>query len=161
MKQLALIIILLLAITATMDAHKTRRRGIKANPSITAVADTSTVRQRADTLDAGVDSMVRRSRYDKPLRSYVETLFVTNTLDRTLVAIELTLIYKDISQNEMHRVTRWLQCSIPPGATRMLTFSSWDRQQSYYYRHSRRPKRAQGSPYDIKTAVNRVVVSAK
>ncbi len=113
------------------------------------IRDSVTTRSIFDTIHAPAPSEVRLSGYDKPLRSRVESLFVTNNLDREIFEIEITLTYTDMQGRTLHETTRKIRADIPSATTRHLQFPSWDTQQSFYYRHSRPPRLANVTPYDV------------
>lgn len=106
-----------------------------------------------DTIFSPADSLVRVSGYDKPLNSRKESLFVTNRLDRELTGVTLLLTYSDLSGRMLHEATRTINVIIPAGATRRLLFPSWDSQQTFYYRHGRRPRTQGVTPYDVSCKV--------
>lgn len=135
-----------------MLPDNTRRRGklTPVPPGEQAVA--------TDTIIAPADTLVELSGYDKPLRSTRETMLVTNRLPRAITSLTLTITYLDLEGRELHQVTRTLNDYIPSGATRMVSFRSWDRQQSYWY-HLGRPSRTPGTtPYTIRARVDSVMV---
>ena len=96
---------------------------------------------------------------DKPLNSRTESLFITNRLDRELTEVTLRLSYSDAKGRMLHEATRKLRVIIPSGATRRVEFPSWDRQQTFYYLHGRKPRTANVSPFDVACKVESAVVS--
>ena len=92
------------------------------------------------------DGDITLSGYDKPLRSSVESMFVTNHTSDTLTALRLDCTYTDLRGRELH------------SATRQITFPSWDRQHSFYYHRSQKPRRAAAAPYDFKCRVTSITV---
>lgn len=81
------------------------------------------------------------SGYDKPLTSDKETLFITNNTDRELTAISFYIKYFDANDRQIHKAFHSLDVSIPPGETRMVSFRSWDVQNSFRYKNSRDSRR--------------------
>lgn len=93
--------------------------------------------------------MVSFSGYDKALRSSKETVFVTNLMaDTTVEELRFTITYLDSSRRELHRLSRRVRASVPPGATRRIDFPSWDTQRSFYY-HLSPPPRTSAIPYSV------------
>lgn len=128
---------------------KTTRRNLRVSPDVTAF--------RPDTSVTAIDSAhldkIRLSGFDKPLRSPYETLFVTNGTALRLTEIEIDCDYTDTSGRQLHHRRVRLKCMIPPGHTRQVSFRSWDRQQSFHYRLSARPKRVAATAFDVKCTV--------
>lgn len=95
------------------------------------------------------------SGYEKPLRSTRETIFVTNSSDTDASGIELEIVYFDIDGRELHRRVVALPADLPLGSTRRIDFSSWDRQQTFYFADGPRPRR-QAYPYTISARVTAI-----
>ena len=57
----------------------------------------------------------------------------------------------------LHQAVRRVRADIPSGTTRRIQFPSWDTQNSFYYRYSRRPRTANVTPYDVSCKVNSCV----
>lgn len=112
-----------------------------------------------DTIPSPAPETVRLSGYDKPLGSRVESLFVSNRLDRDIIALEITLTYRDLQGRTLHEATRRVRADIPAAATRRIQFPSWDTQNSFYYRHSRRPRTANVTPYDVTCTVRSCILA--
>jgi hypothetical protein len=105
-----------------------------------------------DTTVAATDSVcldsIGVSRYDKPLRSLRETFFVTNHYADTIVALSLRLRYDTTDGTMLHQRDATVACEIPPGETRQLYLTAWDKQFTYYYYDTRiRPKSTRSVPY--------------
>ena len=152
MKTLMLVMIFAVAASAVALPDKTTRTGLRpvqesAPPPIW---DTGTVSS---------DSVLDIVGYDKPLRSRKESLFITNRSDRHLEKAELSLNYRDMEGRQLHQVTRWVNCDIPAGETRQVTFPSWDTQLSFYYHLSRPPRTASVTPYDVTCRPLRIILS--
>lgn len=120
------------------------------------VADSTTL--RFDTIMAPRAEDIKLSGYDKPLASRVESLFVTNVLNRDICSLEITLTYTDMQGRTLHEATRRVRADVPAGTTRRVQFPSWDTQNSFYYRLSRRPRTANVTPYDVTCRVVRCIL---
>ncbi len=146
--------ILLIGSLFAASAQRTIRKGLKASPE--------TVSQNApDTLRHDLSRRIKISGYDKPLRSALETMFVSNLTDSTMSWIQLELEYRDTHGRMLHSRTIGIDCDIPPEATRQISVRSWDRQQSFYYRRSAKPRRnASATQYDVACTVKGIVLRA-
>ena len=140
--------ILLIAATLSASADRTTRKGLKA---ITVKEQTV----KTDSIDTFVPSpgMIRLSGYDKPLRSYKESIYATNATRRVLSYINIEITYFDESGRQMHKRNVKLNVHIPEGETRQITFSSWDKQRNLYYIKSGKPRTSDGTPYSISAQV--------
>lgn len=132
----------------SVSADKTTRKNLKVLPKV----DRQVV---TDSLDFFTPSpgMIRLTGYDKPLRSYRESIYVSNPSRRTLRYINLEITYFDESGRQMHKRNVKLQVKIPGGETRQLTFPSWDKQRNLYYVKSGKPRTSDGTPYSISAKV--------
>lgn len=155
MNRRAIIVVFLALLTSvtTAEGQKTTRRGLKAAEQ-TAVTDDSLGIQ-SDTIRNPVD-ILTASGYDKPLTSRKESLHLTNNGDARIVAVGLTITYTDFRGTELHKRTVNLKCDVPPHATRLVTFPSWDVQNSFYYEGSTKPRR-QAYPYGITLTADYIV----
>lgn len=89
-------------------------------------------------------------RYDKPLRSLRETFFVTNHYSDTVVSLRLMLRYDAVDGTMLHSRRATINCDVPPGETRQLYLTAWDRQFTYYYNDTRiRPRSSKAVPYTV------------
>lgn len=145
---------MLTASAISLSAQRTTRKNLRPLPAA------------AQTENTGFDTIVNinpddilLTGYDKPLRSNKETIFVTNHTDRRILSITLRIDYSDMKGRQLHSRETTVNCDIPPHQTRQLTFRSWDAQQSFVYHRSQRPRRADFSPYDIRTAICRYVAA--
>ncbi len=86
------------------------------------------------------DSAVALYGFDKPLQSLYESVFARNLTDSTICCVYLTIEYIDRKERQLHKRQCRVKTLIPPGETRLLRFPSWDRQNSFYYEKSRRPR---------------------
>ncbi|MCM1028624.1 MAG: hypothetical protein NC342_03330 [Pseudoflavonifractor sp.] len=145
----ALPLIILAALIAAPMAHGKKR--VTTRPKLerisgAAAADVAV----ADSLP--LDSIIL-SGYDKPLRSRSETLFVTNSSSRRLISLTIVLDYSDLQGRQLHQMTLERGVDIPAGATRQITFTSWDRQMTFVYLNSRRSARSRGIPFTVTAVV--------
>jgi hypothetical protein len=145
---LALTAALLLPLAASPRRQRTTRR-----PLDNAATTPATL---LDTI-AIAPTAVKLAGYDKPMNARAETVFATNTTADDITAMRLTLRYTDLSGRQLHRRSLWIRTDIPAGETRLLSWPTWDRQQSFYYRLSRKP-RAQSTPYDVEARVDSLIV---
>lgn len=153
---------LLLLTVLPLRADKTLRgklRPVAGSIHATSAQTSDSATSPFDTIAAPSPETVRLSGYDKPLGSRVESLFVSNRLDRDIIALEITLTYRDLQGRTLHETTRRVRADIPAAATRRIQFPSWDTQNSFYYRHSRRPRTANVTPYDVSCTVSRCVTA--
>lgn len=104
-----------------------------------------------DSLTLAAD--IRLSGYDKTRESSTESIFVTNQGTSTLLSLKLRVEYKDMDSRQLHQRTVSINCRIPSGETRMLSFRTWDTQHSFFFHRSRRPARTQATPYDVVVTV--------
>lgn len=132
-------------------ADKTLRGRLKPVAAVKAQKIVSS--EPCDTILCPSDSLIALSGYDKPLYSGVESLFVTNFLPDELCELTISLTYTDVSGRQLHEAVRTLSVAVPPGETRRVQFSSWDKQHTFYYKGGRHPRTANVSPYDIKCKV--------
>ena len=142
MRWIACILIALLTAFAATDAcgKRTTRRKLAA-PEATA---------RPALTMAARTGMVSIDRYDKPLRSRYESMFVTNHTDTALTSLKVRIQYITLEGDTIHEAVRQLRSNIPAKATRRVTFSSWDKQLTFYYHLTDKPSRLKGTPYDVK-----------
>ena len=91
------------------------------------------------------------------LYSLYETMFLTNNSSNDLVGIYFTIEYIDRAGRQLNKSKRSLHVDIPAGETRQVRWSSWDRQQSFFYVGSRKP-RIRATGFDIKCRVDSVEV---
>lgn len=135
-------------------AQRTTRRNLR--PITAAVEDTTVA---ADSIIYPQTDVVTLSGYDKPLRSTSESLFATNHSDLIIKSVTILITYIDMSGRQLHSREVTIDTPIPPGETRQLQFRSWDRQKSFVYHRSQRPKRAAYSPYDIIATITSITVA--
>lgn len=152
MREVWISLIILLAGCCAAEAQKTTRRGLKARPprAEVTVADCDTVWSPG--------ARVSVAGYEKPLNSNKESLHITNHTDSTVTVVLAELTYTDFKGNELHKRPVDIKCDIPPGATRMLSFRSWDVQNRFYYEGGPVP-RAEAYPFAVEINVKAIVVT--
>ncbi len=146
-----IIIFLLTVFCSTLLAEKTTRKRLKAKPSnieIIAIEYDTIVPDTAKIIVTG---------YDKSLTSRRESFFVNNLYNRTIKAITITFNYYDLSGRQLHSATNTIECAIPAGETRLLHIPSWDKQLSFYYYLSPRPRR-QSTPFIVTHSVDNILL---
>ena len=162
MNRLTVIAALLLPILLAalpLRADRTLRGRLRTDAAAMAgQPESDSARLRFDTIRTPRPEEVRLSGYDKPLASRVESLFVTNGLNRDICGLEIILTYTDLQGRTLHEATRRIRTDVPAGTTRRVQFPSWDTQNSFYYRHSRRPRTANVTPYDVTCRVTRYIL---
>lgn len=123
--------------------QRTTRQGLKERIEYTAV--------RTDTLELTSDTLVTFSGYDKTLRSRSESVLALNSSADTIVSLTIEITYKDMQGRQIHRRRVTSRQVIPPSERRMLTFASWDKQNSYYYFRSEpgRVRYQSVTPYQV------------
>lgn len=147
-----LIIMLLLTVfCSTLLAEQTTRKRLKVKPSNIEIVTTE-----CDTI-APDTTKIKVTGYDKPLTSRRESFFVTNLYSRTIKAVTVTFNYYDLSGRQLHSATNTIECAIPAGETRLLHIPSWDKQLSFYYYLSPRPRR-QSTPFIVTHSVDNILL---
>lgn len=114
-----------------------------------------------DTLPSELVDSVMLAGYDKPLRSRRESLFVTNRTMWRLASLKLAITYFDTEGRELHGRVVDVGADVPPGATRQVTFPSWDRQLAFVYIHSEQPRRSRAIPYSVSVKVVGATIAAE
>lgn len=148
-----LLIIFLFSVSLPSVARK-----VNTGRGVVKVATDEVERAALDTVKSA--EAVTLSGYDKPLRSYYETLFVTSHMPDTVYRVSVTLNYKDVQGRKLHERTISLPIVLPPGDTRRLDFLSWDKQHSFYYKNGK-PPRSLAVPYDVTVKLNHVLSTRK
>lgn len=97
------------------------------------------------------------SGYDKPLRASRETLFITNHMSADVSRAVFHIEYFDLQGRQIHRRRCSVAVDLPAGETRCVDLPAWDRQGTYYFRGSRRP-RVSGVPYTVAVTPDSVVI---
>lgn len=153
MKPILLSVLILLTFTLPLHGReRTTRTGLRPSAAVNA----TTVKhetQTPDTLSMPDESILKLSGYDKPLRSRRESMFASNLSDSLITSITVEIEYLDMQNRQLHEEIRTINCYIPPHQTRCIYMPSWDRQQSFYYRLSSKPARADGTPFSVKCRI--------
>lgn len=84
-------------------------------------------------------------------------MFVTNHTGRQIDGVTFTIDYFDLSGRKLHSRTLTVRTTIPAGETRQVSFRTWDRQQSFYYRLSSKPRRADGTPFEVAVKIRSAI----
>ena len=156
MNRLFPLLILSLAVL-TAFGQRTTRSHLKAQPEVDAYSGATVVEEEIDTVVAPEAHLVDVNGYDKPLRSRRETFFVTNNSEQPVQGMAFTIDYYDTNGRQLHSAHHQVDVEIPATETRQVSVRSWDKQQSFYYRQSAAPERAQqATPYDIKLTVDTI-----
>jgi len=143
------VIVSLLLLPVTADARKHRSRKLNIDPAAIDRLSPS------DMIVEGVDSLVAFSGYDKPLNSNYETFFASNNNDRRLLKLWVTLNYMTTDGRQFHARSEEIRTNIPSGESRQLTLRSFDRQHSFYYHRSRKPRSNDGiAPFKVTIAID-------
>lgn len=129
-------------------------RKLRPEPEGTA----QTVRAAFDTVAISSRDSVRFYGYEKTLRSNRETMFVSNTGAREIGAIYFSISYFDTSGRLLHRARHRRHISIPAGETRRLDIPSWDKQFTFYYTGSPKP-RVSAIPYTISISADTLLLT--
>lgn len=139
-----------------LDARRNRATRTRLRPAQHEVPEAP----KADTLVSltPAEGDITLSGYDKPLRSSVESMFVTNNTADTVTALRLSCTYTDLHGRQLHSRTVDTDVELLPGSTRQITFPSWDRQHSFYYRRSQKPRRSEATPYDFRCRVTAITL---
>lgn len=149
MKRLLSVIIAWAVVWATsLDADTRTTRGkLKA-----AVKDNTEINiEDVDTLQVIPADSLFISGYDKALRSGRESLRVANRYSRRVSGVVIDIVYRGADGGDMLHARRLrLGCDIPPGETRQLEWSAWDKQNRYYYHGTRvTPRSVKAVPYHV------------
>lgn len=158
MKKCVTLIAFLLATAAMTVAQGrvvTTRKNLKVERSKVPGSDTTL----EDTIRNIGQGDVVLSGFEKPLKSRNETMFLTNNTDYDLKGVVLECKYYDIHGRQLHERIVSVKCEIGIGATCMIGFKTWDVQGAFYYRLSQKPRRANGTPFDVKINVAALIIS--
>lgn len=149
MYRILIMMTLLLGVAAVTSSQtqRTTRKGLR--PATTDAVTNGRATVSCDTVFSSATDSLRISGFDKPLRSSRESMFITNNSHSTVTKIRLAIRYSDSRGRELHSRECTVDCMIPAGATRQVTIKTWDLQQSFYYRRSARPRRADATPFDV------------
>lgn len=127
--------------TATKKSGKTKSKAA-ALPLDTAPA--------ADTIATDIEALVAISGYEKPLRASKETILVTNRDSlRTIDELTLHIEYHTPDGRMLHNRAITVYPLVAPGATRLVTFATWDVNRLFYYHLNRPRTNRQATPYTV------------
>ena len=118
----------------------------------TSACDTIMTDDRAARLAAHYARYITLSGYSKTRNASKESILATNSGNETVIGITLEIEYLSTDGRQITRRKKTIPCNIPPGETRKLDFSTWDRQYVFYYHKSPAPHRAQATPYTIRAS---------
>lgn len=139
-------LLLLLTSTTKAAAQRTTRYGLRI--------ETQKKEQKHKNIDTvAIDSQSDKiiiSGYDKPLKSKKETFFISNNSAVNITGLRICFEYLDIKGRSLHKCEHHIIQTIPSGETRQAAIRSWDVQQSFYYKLSTKPRKQDGTPYDIR-----------
>lgn len=152
LKHIALIAILLSALTADGKKIGFRLAAKESKDEKTGqiTAGSFRIDDSSDYSESGYSlDQISFSGFDKKLNSSTESFFVTNSTNRILTAIMLSIEYLTPDGRQLDKKYHEIKCNIPPGNTRKLDVRSWDTQHSFYYVKSA-PAKASGSPFIVR-----------
>lgn len=86
--------------------------------------------------------------FDKPLSSTIETFFLQNRSENTIKKVVMEMEYFTIDSLQLHKRMVEIDCDVPPQETRKIDIKSWDKQKSYYFHQSVKPRR-QATPFKV------------
>ena len=153
---LSALISLIMAITCHGQRVNSIAKKLKLSENTTRSADN----EPFDTIKA-YDGSIRFSGYEKTLRATKETVLVSNVIeDRDISAIIFTVTYNDKSGRLLHKRRLTVHQDIPAGETRKIDFPTWDRQMTFYYCGSPRP-RVSAIPYNVTIEPDTILLSRK
>lgn len=139
-----LLIILAAIITLTASAQRRNSTSPRLKPADHQVHQTMLF----DTI-AVKKGMLTFAGYDKKMRANKETVFVTNNTSCDIFRLIFRVEYFDMQGRQLHSQRVQLNTDLSAGQTRCLNFPSWDRQGSFYFHQSQRP-RVSAAPYDVR-----------
>lgn len=149
-----------MASTINVAAQKTTRKGLRAVAETPENARTETTASDTIVPDSSA-CPISVAGYDKPLRSSRETFFITNRTPHDILGLRMRIEYSDIHGRTLHQRELFIPIDLPSGATRQASVKSWDVQKSFHYRLSPKPKRSDGTAYDVKCSVISATVKTK
>lgn len=103
-----------------------------------------------DTCNHGYElSQIVFSGYDKTISSKTESFFITNTTDCFMESVTIEIEYLTTDSFQLHKRFERIAYPIPAGETRKIDIRTWDKQNSFYYYHSVKPRR-QATPFVVR-----------
>lgn len=94
-------------------------------------------------------SQIVFSGYDKTISSKIESFFITNKTDCLLESVTIEIEYLTTDSLQLHKRYERIAYPIPAGETRKIDIRTWDKQNSFYYHLSIKPRR-QATPFMVK-----------
>lgn len=119
---------------------------------LTVMPDSARLRDSCVVLTVGLDSIGMYG-YDKPQKASKETFFLKNGATFSIGKATVEIEYLDMQSRQLHVRRYEVDIEIPSGQTRKIDIPTWDRQHSFYYYLSAKPKRVSATPYKIKASV--------
>lgn len=120
-------------------------------PALRAVTE-SEVRKPMQPCDS---TKVSASGFEKPLRSGIESFFLTNHTADTITRVHLRLEYFDETGRQLHSREEYKELTLPPRSTRLVELKSFDHQGVFYYHLSTKPRtRANATPFRVRLGVD-------
>lgn len=150
------LILSVIAVTLTAMAASKRQSTSRGHVKAAVEAPAPTAEVAVDTLSA-TDPGISIVGYDKPANATRETFFIVNNTDHTVTGITVTFTYTDMQGRRLHQATHTVECEVPPGDTRNAAVPSWDRQRSFHYHLSAKPRKA-STPYNVTHRIDRITV---
>ena len=130
-------------------AQRTTRNKLRPAGGI-AAADLKVDSVLVDTIVSPEPHTLDVNGYDKPLRSYGESFFVTNATRQRLSAVIFDIHYLDLQGRQLHNRRATVTADIPGGETRRVDISSWDKRQTFYYHLGPKPKTRGVTPFAVR-----------
>lgn len=142
-------VLIALVSSIAINAQRTTRKGLRVETQAEMPS-----KGTADTIIAGDEpNAITIAGYDKPLRSANETFFITNRSSYNISGLRIRIKYLDTHGRTLHQRECLIPIDIPSGETRQAKIKSWDIQRSFYYKMSTKPKRADGTPFDVECLI--------
>ncbi len=152
------LLIFIVAAATGIGANAQRANTISRNLKPLKAQANAPATEPFDTI-AAENFNVGLSGYEKTLRATRETVFITNRSDsREIGGIIFTVTYLDNAGRILHRRRVEAHPDIPAGETRRVDFPTWDRQMTFYYKGSPRP-RVPSIPYDVTIAADTLLLT--
>lgn len=94
-------------------------------------------------------SQIVFSGYDKTISSKIESFFITNKTDCLLESVTIEIEYLTTESAQLHKRYERIAYPIPAGETRKIDIRTWDKQNSFFYYLSVKPRR-QATPFMVR-----------
>ena len=86
--------------------------------------------------------------FDKPLNSSYESFFITNSLDKDIVGLDLEIEYLTTDSLPLHKRVVNIECNLRKKETKRVDIKSWDKQKSFYFHKNSKPRK-QATPFIV------------